>query len=437
VPWIFKKRSVILRSFGAFAACYSACTTLSYDRKAEKPSLHEVRIERLSKFVLAFDICKGSNLAAVALSDLRVRVWRLDSGQVERELSFPEPETDERLKLDKDVEPISLRFSPDGKTLAVGFIGMIHLYDVETWQEKLSLGVAGEDKLRPDITATHPTPQLRQRTAAEAQAEKVKPVPTLNEATKARSRLMERGDGRTRILSFEFARDGSFILATYCRGDCFASAWTGHRWMFPTGKDPVRLWDLRSANVIWERLYDPKGVMDRVVLSPDSKRFAAVNAQLGHCAVGVYELNDGRPVWSQPLGPCAQPPSIQFLQDGSAFLTNRMEESNHKNKLWREAAIYDTSTGKKISDLSDHEGVGEADISSDGRWLASTTWGGRHFQVWDLQEKKIVLTQEVREGKLYLRLDRIRFSPDSRWLVVGSNISGDLAVYQFGARQLR
>jgi len=60
-------------------------------------------------------------MAAVALSDLRVRVWRLDSGQVERELSFPEPETDQRLKLDSDVEPISLRFSPDGKTLAVGF----------------------------------------------------------------------------------------------------------------------------------------------------------------------------------------------------------------------------------------------------------------------------------------------------------------------------
>jgi len=432
MAWKFKRRSIILGFYGVFCTCVSAQADPTSDARTAQRYLREVRIEKFSKFVLDFDIANGSGLAAVALSDLRVRVWRLDSGQVVRELLFPEPETDHRLKLDNDVEPISLRFSSDGKTLAVGFTSVIHLYDVETWLEKMSLGVAGEDKLRPDIMVTPPRPQLKQRTAEQAQAEKDKPLPTLNEATKARSRLMEKGDGRTRILSFEFARDGSSILAAYCRGDCYASAWTGRRWMFPTGKDPVRLWDLHSASVIWEQLYDPKGVMDRVVLSPDGKRFAAVNAQLGHCAVGVFDLNDGRPLWSQPLGPCAQPPSIEFLQDGRCFITNRIEEGNHKNTLWREAAIYDTTTGQKITNLSDHEGVGEANVSPDGRWLASTTWGGSHFQIWDLQENKIVITQQVKDGKIHLRLDRILFSPDGYWLVVGSNISGNLAVYKFG-----
>jgi len=158
-----------------------------------------------------------------------------------------------------------------------------------------------------------------------------------------------------------------------------------------------------SANVKWERSYDPRGVMDRVVLSPDDKRFAAVNAQLGRCAVGIYDLSDGDLYGRKPFGPCAQPRASNFYKTVRLFLTNRVEESNHKNKSWRKAAIYDTNTGKRITDLSDNEGVGEADISSDGRWLASTTWGGRHFQVWDLQAKRIVITQEVERGKSYLR----------------------------------
>jgi len=39
-------------------------------------------------------------------------------------------------------EPILAALTrPDGKKLAVGFISVIHLYDVETWREKLSLGI--------------------------------------------------------------------------------------------------------------------------------------------------------------------------------------------------------------------------------------------------------------------------------------------------------
>jgi WD40 repeat protein len=401
-----------------------------------KLALQEMRIETLSKSILAFDIAKGSDLAAVALSDLRVRVWRLNSGQFVHEFSFPEPQTDLRTRLDDDVEPMSLRFSPDGKTLAVGFLNAIHLYDVETWQEKMTLGVAGEDNVRPDIKVTPPKPELKPRTAEEAQAEKDKPVPTLNEATKAQSRLMDRGDGRTRILSFEFTKNGSSILAAYCRGHCHASTWMGRRWLFPTGQDPVRLWDISSASILWEQLYDPKGVMSRVVLPPDGNRFIAVNSELGHCAVGAYDLGSGQSLWSHPFGTCLSPPSIAILPDGQSFITNRVDEANRRNrkkKLWRYAAIYETSTGKKILEFPEADGISAADISSDGRWLASIVWRGTKFQVWDLQARKIVITELPKGWKRTADcvLDRIRLSPDNHWLTVGCSVRGDMAVYQW------
>ena len=61
-----------------------------------KPSLREIRQERLGNTIEGLDLAVGSDLAAVALSDLRVRVWRLNSGEMVHEFTFPQPETDAR-----------------------------------------------------------------------------------------------------------------------------------------------------------------------------------------------------------------------------------------------------------------------------------------------------------------------------------------------------
>src|SRR5207253_3029423 len=95
-----------------------------------------------------------------------------------------------------------------------------------------------------------------------------------------------RGDGRTRVRDFAFTRDGMLILASYCRGGCWSSS--GAVVAFASGTDPVRLWDLREKKIVWEKLYDPQGVISRVVVSPDGGRFIAVNSELAHCAVGIY-----------------------------------------------------------------------------------------------------------------------------------------------------
>lgn len=417
--------------FSVSPALLGAPVNQSYDKKA-KPYLRESRIEQFPKSILAFDIARGSDLAAVALSDLRVRIWRLSSGEIAHEFSFPEPATDQRLKLDIEVEPICLQFSPDGKTLAVSFLNVIHLFDVATWQERKSLAVEGEDTLRPGITVIHKNPQLERRTARQAQTQSEQPNRDINQTMREWAVERHLGDGRTRIRDFDYVQDGHFILASYCRGACWV--WPAVRWdTFPSGNDLLRLWDVRSARLLWEKSYDPKGVMSRIVAAPDGKRFVGVDSELGRCAVGVYDVRDGQAIWSHRLGPCDQPPYVTFLRDGRSFITNRVEEGNRKQKMWRVPAIYDTGTGKKIVDLSDDRGIRSADMSSDGRWLVSTTWRGDTFQVWDMQSQKIVARQSPKALKHRI-LDRVHFSPDGRWLAVGSDEAGALIIYEFGQK---
>lgn len=400
----------------------------------EKPFLRELRREKLSKFILAFDVANGSDLAAAALSDLHVRIWKLDSGEIVHEFSFPEPATDHRLKLDLDVEPISLHFSADGKTLAVGFLSRIYLYDVATWQERMTLGVAGEDDHRSDLEVSPAVPQLQRRSAEQAQIDKEKPVPDLNQTMREWAAQRALGDGRTRITDFAFSADGSFLLVAYCRGGFYASP--GHRWeIFPIGKDPLRLWDIRTGEILWEKAYDPEAVINRIALSPDGKRFAAVSAPLGHCEVGLYDLGDGHHVFSlAPVGAC--PPSLNFRRDGGSFITARTPQrlqKNRKDRPWERLATYETDTGKMIADFSGGDTVREANLSSDGRWLLSTSWWGLRFQIWDAQSGKPIISETPNRWKSRRApLDRVCISPDGRWLVVGSDEIGELIVYQFG-----
>jgi WD40 repeat protein len=432
--WKFKRITAVWLFFAGVGLARTHNST-------PEPTLRLVRIEELSKPVLALDIANDSDLAAVALSDLHVRVWRLSSGQLVHEFSFPEPPTDQNLKLENEVEPISLNFSPDGKILGVAFLNTIYLYNVKTWEETRRLSVAWEDKLRPDITATRERPQLRSRTAEQAQTQSEQPIGDINQTMRKWTAERHQGDGRTRISDFTFARGEQLVLASYCRGACWV--WPGvRRDRFPSGTDPVRLWNAHSAKTIWENAYDPKGVISRVVPLPDGNRFLAANSQLGHCAVGAFGMDTGQALWSHSLGPCDQPPSILVLPDGLSFITNRVDEANRENrkkKLWRYPAIYETSTGKKIVNLPEADGIFAADISSDGHWLVSIIWRETQFQIWDLQTKKIIMRDVPKGWKRNADcvLNRVRLSPDNHWLVVGCNVRGDMAVYQWGEAQNR
>lgn len=421
----WKARSTVIAS-AFFGAGYLASP---YAHTAD-PMLHQMRIEQLSKSVLAFDIANDSDLAAAALSDVGIRVWRLSSDKIVHEFYFPGPQTDQSLKLNDEYEPVSLHFSPNGRTLAVGFLNAIHLYDVEDWKEDQTLSLAGESDTRPGIKVTPNTPMLIPRTSEEAKAQSQRPVPSIDETMREWAVRRRQGDGRTRVRDFTFTKDGQFILAAYCRGGC----WSSSRGIlaFASGRDPVRLWSLSQNGIVWERVYDPKGVFSRIAVSSTGRTFLAVDSEVARCAVGAYELGSGQVLWSHALGPCLSPPSLEILPDGRSFITNRVDEADRNNRAWRYPALYETATGNKIGDLPKADGISAADLSSDGHWLASITWSETQFQVWDVPAKKII-AREVPKGWRRTAdcvLNRIRLSPNGRWVVVGCNERGDMAIYQ-------
>ena len=289
-----------------------------------------------------------------------------------------------------------------------------------------SLGVTGEDELRG-----LPRPELKRRPAAVQQQDE-KPTPTLNQTMRDWAQLKAESDGRTRITDFKFTTDGSSILAAYCRGGCYDNTQFVRLSAFPSGKDPVRLWDVQSGQLVWERLLDPEGVFERIVLSPDNKRFAASDKRPGLCKVGLYEVRTGQFVHSLPQihFPLASP-TILFTHNSQYFITFRAEDGTAKFQPWKYLAMYDTSSGKMTAQFSNRNAVRDADLSSDGRWLASTTWRGWAFQIWDMGTREVVMTRIPKGWTWAASMVRIRFSPDGRRLVVTSNKPGWLAVFQF------
>ena len=397
------------------------------DQGEHKPVLREIRQEKLPASVEALDLAAGSDLAAVGLSDRRVRVWRLDSGEIVHEFTFAEPETDPRQKLEHDVEPLRVRFAPDGKTLAVSYLSRIYFYTLGSWRETQSLGVDGEDTQRP-----RPFPHLAMRPPP-GQEKADNPGPTLNQVMRDWAQLQEQGDGRTRITDFRFVADGSFVLAAYCRGGCYDNFSGSRLGAFPSGTDPVRLWDLRSGRLAWENVPDPEGVIERVVPSPDGTWFAAADKQPGRCTIQLHDLKSGRTVYSlAKIGFPLASPSLLFTPDSHYLISFRAEEGTMKVRPWMHLAKYEASNGKKAAEFSGRYEVRDADLSPDGRWLAATTWHGLRFQIWDMQTLGPVMTKAPK-GWTWSGppVDRIRFSPDGRRLIVASNSRGMLAVFEF------
>jgi WD40 repeat protein len=399
-----------------------------------KLNLNEVRVDNLSSFILSFDIANGSNIAAAALAEGRIHIWDLTTGQFLHEIVLTPPQTDDGMKVPGEVEPISLHFSPDGKSLGVSFLNRICIYDVSNWSETATLGVAGEELQRADPKNVPSTPQLQRRSSADAEANKSKPDLSLNDKMRAWAAAKARGDGVTRITDFAFTIDGNSIIAAYCRGECYASP-SFRSVPFPTGNDPVRLWNIDSKRLLWEVAYGQQSAVDEIIPSPDGIRFAAVHARPGRCAVAMHNVNDGAILWIHEFANCSDPPGVQFSRDGRSFITNRLGEGEPKDKLWRKAAIYESSSGELLGDFSRGSTVRNSDMSLDGRWFAVTTWDGYHFQIWDRSSGKPLAMGTPKEWRWGgPPMNRIRFSPDGRWLVVGNNKAGILIVYRLSPK---
>ena len=148
------------------------------------------------------------------------------------------------------------------------------------------------------------------------------------------------------------------------------------RWLTIGGEDNVlRLWDARRRVQIGTV---ERGVAD-VSFSPDAKTLAVTlreeNFDGGLEILAVPSLEVIRTV-SAPPGTVGR-----FSRDGTAFVFG-----DHQGRVW----IYDTRTWRAVgSPLRVHGAVVGADVSPDGRLLATTSLDGT-ARLWDLGSRRAV-----------------------------------------------
>jgi WD40 repeat protein len=383
-------------------------------QSGRKPAIRDVRAERLPAPILSLDVAPGSDLAAAALSDGRVRAWHLDTGELVHEFGFTEPDTDQRQKDEGEVEPIRVRFAPDGKTLGVSYLSRVHLYNVGAWSKLKAIGVEGEDVMRPIQQ-----PQLSSRPAVEKEPDDI------NTGTRKWFERKTRGDGRIRITDFAFARDGAAMVVSYCGGGCYDMP-SSLRWMYPSGHDLVRLWEVKTGQMVWEHYSDPNQIAERVVPSPDGKLLVEVVFQPGRWLLRLMELMGGRELHLIVTSiRTHEPPDVAFTSDSQHFVS-----------LWNEPrklgqmTLFDTATGQVVDRFIDRAAAQRVAISTNGLWLAITTWRGVAFRVWDLEKRKPLLTMTPRLSGVHVRSLDVRFAMNDRRIVVSDKSNSLVFTYE-------
>jgi WD40 repeat protein/tetratricopeptide (TPR) repeat protein len=84
-----------------------------------------------------------------------------------------------------------------------------------------------------------------------------------------------------------------------------------------------------------------------------------------------------------------------------------------------EAIVIDLEGGAREICRVRHPGLDRLSLSGSGRWLATSTWGGRDAKVWSCASGELELSIPAGNAS-------VNFSGDDRWLVVGSGWSYEL-----------
>ena len=376
-----------------------------------KPAIRDLRVERMPAPILSLDVAPGSDLAVAAMSDGRVRVWHLDTGVLVHQFGFTEPDTDQQQKDEGEVEPIRVRFVPDGKTVGVSYLSRVHLYNVGVWSELKTIGVEGEDVMRPI-----PHPQLSSRPPVEKEPDDI------NTGTKKWAQRKTLGDGRTRITDFAFTANGSMVVS-YCRESCYDRP-SLFALRFAGGHDPVRLWEVSTGRILWEHYSVLNQITERVVVSPDNKLLVEVAGR----GLRLMDLGTGRELRSIGFPPHItphEPPDIAFTPDSRHFVTLWSEPRT----MWQ-MALFDTANGQVVARFVDPAGAQRVAVSTDGLWLAITTWRGAALKLWDLEKRKPLLTMTPTVSGVHARPLDVRFAMNDRRIVVSDKGNGLVFTYE-------
>lgn len=423
---------ILLLGCVVLAASGSRAPEKDQRSRASQLSLTELRSVTFGAPILSMDAALVEPLVAVGLSTGKVVLWRSDTGEVISEIVLDARGSEAQVEAGF-VEPIRVRFSPKDPLLAASYRSRIYLYQLPTLSEIMRFGVEGEETYRrPTPMKKLEWPKGLKFPLSEEQEEEWARL--FAESQEEKRRYYAGGDGITRVTDFEFTRDGKFLLVSYCRGTThIALPLDTALFTFPSGNDPVRLWNVATGEIVWEQTYDPEWVIQRVIPSPDGRQFAAItNMSAARRNLYIHDLSTGER--KLHVGSYYDPDARQnaaFSSDGLRLVAVLADPSTRRNRTFEHLAIYDVQTGKKISELRSRRGAAMPVLSPNGRLLVTTNWRPVGFQVWDLELGRPV-ARSYPQNRRYRKaaITEKVWGQGGTLLIIGTDIQGIITIYR-------
>ncbi|WRZ78365.1 hypothetical protein OG251_43280 (plasmid) [Streptomyces sp. NBC_01237] len=354
----------------------------------------------------------GRTLAIGDFGD--ARLWDVASGKARTVLTGRDPVD-------------SVVFSPDGRTLAIGYDEQVRLWDVASGKIRTTL-TGHSDSV--DSVAFSPDG----RTLAIGDYGQVR----LWDVSSGRARITSRIEG---MGSVAFSPDGRTLaigddeqvrlwdvatgkIRTTLTGDTGWVAFSpdGRTLAAADGNLSVRLWDVASGKARIIFTGHTVGVYS-LAFSPDGRTLATSG---GDWSVRLWDMSTGK-IRTTLTGHTGGVASVAFSPDGRTLATGSLDGT---------ARLWDVASGKIRTTLTGHTGgVASVAFSPDGRTLATGSLDGT-ARLWDVASGKIRTTLTGHTGGVA----SVAFSPDGRTLATGGDwsvrlwdvASGEIRVYLTG-----
>ena len=241
-----------------------------------------------------------------------------------------------------------LRFSPDGKTLAIGGPGKVLLWNWSGKEEPRSVIVPGHPRFAPhtvDTVAFSPDSKL---VAAGTDDTLNRIVLADAETAKAVRSLTVPATEYWRLTSIAFSPDGKQLATNAGAG--------------------AAIWDVASGRMV-RQLQQLSGSVSKLVFSPDGRRLAGVTFYAG--AICVWDLQTGEQYGADRPGHFESPNSLRFFNHDQQLAS---AGDDGTIRIWN---LADSKQLRAMHPVLESNGYGNwiraMDVSPDGKYVVSSS----------------------------------------------------------------